>query len=80
MTQFWDHQFTKNGKEIQIGEEKFLDNTMRPIYAQPMHCVHCDKEYVQGRDPRPVGPCPARNDKREAKRLGVDLKDVRGER
>lgn len=69
MSGVWPHQFTKNGKEIQIGEEKFTDNTTRPVYAQPMICVHCHQEYTQGKDGIPPGPCPARNDKREMKRI-----------
>lgn len=69
MSEYWPHQFTKHGKEKLIGEEKFLDNTTRPIFAQPMICVHCHQEYVQGVDAPPPGPCPARNTRREMKRI-----------
>lgn len=65
----WPHQFTKDGKEVQIGEEKFMDNTYRPIMAQPMVCVHCHRKYTQGVDAYPTDLCPARNDKRELKRI-----------
>jgi hypothetical protein len=69
MSDFWPHQFTKSGKEVQIGEEKLTDNVMRPVMAQNMVCVHCGVEFVQGQDSPPLPPCPARNDKREMKRI-----------
>jgi hypothetical protein len=69
MSGTWPHQFTKNGKEYQIGEQPYLDELTRKVMAQPMICVHCHKEYVQGVDPRPLDPCPARSDKREKKRI-----------
>lgn len=69
MSEYWDHQFTKNGKEVQIGEEPFYDNSTRPIMAQPMVCVHCHTEFVQGQQSRPAGPCPARQTKKEMRRL-----------
>ncbi len=69
MSEFWPHQFTKNGREVQIGEEKLYENTMRAIMAQPMVCVHCKVEYTQGKQPRPTGSCPARNTRREMKRI-----------
>lgn len=69
MSDFWPHQFTKDGPEIQIGEEDLYDNTKRPVMAQPMICVHCNQRYVRGKDSQPVGRCPARNDKREMKRI-----------
>lgn len=65
----WPHQFTKRGNPKQIGEEEFLDNTKRPILAQLMVCVHCDVEFIQGQQAQPPGPCPARYDKREMKRI-----------
>lgn len=66
---YWPHQFTKNGSEKQIGEERILDNTIRPVMAQPMVCTHCHVEYTQGVDNQPPGPCPARSTKRELKRI-----------
>ncbi len=58
----WPHRFTKTSAEYE-GENgrKWQD----------MMCVHCDTRYTQGRDPRPVGVCRARNDKETLKRLGV---------
>lgn len=61
----WPHQFTKNGKGYEIAEGK---------YAQTYICVHCINEYTRS----PIGlpnpewtlePCPARNTKREMKRI-----------
>jgi len=69
ISSYWAHQFTKNGPEKQIGEEKIMSNTFRPIMAQPMICVHCHVEYTQMVDNQPPGPCPARNTKRELKRI-----------
>lgn len=65
MSGFWPHQFTKQGRPYQIGENELK----QPIMATPMICVHCMKEFVQGMDVRPPDPCPARNDKREKKRI-----------
>lgn len=61
----WPHQFTKVDKGEQIGE----DDTGTPILAIPMACVHCSAKFIQGREQRPADPCPARNDKREMKRI-----------
>lgn len=60
----WPHQFTKKGKEVQVGE---VDND--PIFAVPMVCVHCNVEYLNGKETRPPDPCPARNKNREMKRI-----------
>lgn len=69
ITDNWPHQFRPNGKEKQIGEQKFTDNIMRPIMAQPMVCAHCGKEYLRGKDSQPQGNCPARSTKKELKRI-----------
>jgi hypothetical protein len=76
VSDFWPHQFTPSGSEVQIGEEPLMSSddgthskTMRPIYAQPMHCVHCGMEYMRGKDAQPVGKCPARQTKAEIKRI-----------
>jgi len=69
MSDFWPHQFTKHGPERQIGEEKLYDNTMRKVMAQPMICMHCHVEFTQGVDAYPTGACPARNTRREMKRI-----------
>lgn len=60
MSEPWPHQFTKNGSPKQGYNGQMW---------QPMVCVHCFKEYVQGLESKPNGPCPARNDKRELKRI-----------
>lgn len=62
MSDKWPHQFTKNGKGYEISEGK---------YAQTYICVHCYQEYVQGfEEPKWVKePCPARDTKREVKRI-----------
>ncbi len=56
----WPHQFTKNGNP-KAG--------FSGVLWQPMVCVHCHKEYTQGFQERPLGRCPARNDKKETKRI-----------
>lgn len=68
---FWPHKFTKLGNEEQIGERDLMDHTRVPIMAQRMVCVHCGIEYVREKDAQPTGQCPARNTKKEMKRLGV---------
>lgn len=56
----WPHQFTKNGRGYELPDGK---------YAQTYICVHCLQEYVQNfQEPLP-DPCPARNTKREMKRI-----------
>ena len=61
----WPHQFTKDGKPTQIGVKEFN----LPVHSTPMICVHCHARFVQGVDGKPPDPCPARNDKREMKRI-----------
>ena len=68
-TRNWQHQFTKTGKEVQIGESTDAEGNRYPKFAVPMICIHCHKEYMNGRDARPPDPCPARNQQRELKRL-----------
>lgn len=62
----WPHQFTKIGEPTKIGEDQF---THDPIMAVRMGCVHCGVEFVAGQTNRPPDPCPARNKKREMKRI-----------
>jgi hypothetical protein len=62
----WPHQFTKKDKPVQIGEDP---ETHDPIMAAPMVCVHCGAEFVAGQTSRPPDPCPARNKKRDMKRI-----------
>jgi hypothetical protein len=69
ISSYWPHKFTKLGNPKQIGEEKIMDNTYRPLMAQPMICVHCHIEFTQGESAPPPGPCPARTTKKELKRL-----------
>lgn len=69
ISDFWPHKFTKDGNEVQIGEEPLYDTTMRPIYAQPMICVCCQVRFTQGKETRPEGACPARTTRKELKRL-----------
>lgn len=73
---YWPHKFAPDGAEVQIGEEKLYDDTMRRVMAQPMICVHCSERYIRGKESQPTGQCPARTDESEAKRLGVDRRDV----
>lgn len=70
-TKNWPHKFTKHGKEVQFGEEKVpgSNNLIQPIYAIPMICVCCHKEFMQNKDPIPPGPCPARTERSELKRI-----------
>lgn len=67
--EYWAHQFTRLGNPEKIGEEQTYMNTTTPVMAQRMVCVHCHVEYVRNKDPQPTGSCPARNTKREMKRL-----------
>ena len=69
ISNYWPHKFTKLGKPKQIGEEKLMGHTTAPIMAQPMVCIHCGAEFVQGEQPPPPGPCPARTTKKELKRI-----------
>ena len=60
----WPHRFTPDGSERKIGEDGGV-----PIFARPMICIDCYKTYVAKLDAKPTEPCPARNTKRELKRL-----------
>lgn len=70
---YWPHKFTRNGNPKQIGEEKLDESqtgaTMVPIMVQPMVCIHCHAEFLQGKESPPPGPCPARSTKAELKRI-----------
>lgn len=63
----WPHKFVKNGPEelMRVPGHQVVD----AIKVVPMICVCCDVRYVQGKDAQPAGPCPARNDKDELRRL-----------
>lgn len=61
----WPHQFTKDGEPKQVNVDELGD----PVMVAPMVCVHCLVKYVSGKDNRPPDPCPARNKKREMKRI-----------
>lgn len=63
----WPHLFTKDGETVQVGE--LADGSHDGIFAVPMRCTHCGAKYLNGKDPRPPDPCPARNKTREMKRL-----------
>lgn len=58
----WPHRFIKRSEPFQGGNGKLW---------QLFSCMFCDKEWVGGRDAKPVGVCPARNDRSELKKLGV---------
>lgn len=62
----WPHQFTKEGRELQVGINQ---ETQAPIFNVPMICIHCHVKYLNGKQARPPDPCPARNKNRELKRL-----------
>jgi hypothetical protein len=57
----WPHVFAKT---------KITKDGPRGL-ANKHICFHCQMEWWD-KNPRPIGLCPARNDKREHKRLGVD--------
>lgn len=67
----WPHKFVKNGPEELIhpkgsdGKEH-IENFIKVV---PMICVTCNIEYTLGKDSIPPGPCPARSDKDELRRL-----------
>jgi hypothetical protein len=58
----WPHQFVK------VGVSKEADNG---DIIQEFICAHCNRRWIAGVDMRPYGKCPARNDKREIGRLGI---------
>lgn len=62
----WPHQFTKDGPPRQVDVDRV---TQDPIMVAPMVCIHCHVKYLNGKDGRPLDPCPARNKKRELKRI-----------
>lgn len=59
----WPHAFAP-------GESRTDDSTGYQITK--MYCTYCHRTYWMNKEPRPVGVCPARNDKSEYRRLGVD--------
>lgn len=63
----WPHKFVKIGPEElhTVPGHQVID----AIKVVPMQCICCNIKYVQGKDPQPAGPCPARNDRDELKRL-----------
>lgn len=67
----WPHKFVKDGKEELFhprgadGQEHVEDY----IKVVPYICIHCHVKYTLGKDAIPPGPCPARTDKQELKRL-----------
>lgn len=63
----WPHRFTRDGKEIKVGEDGGV-----PLFKVPMICIDCHIKYMTRMENKPVGACPARNDRKEYKRLGVD--------
>lgn len=66
----WPHQFTRNGPDELIGEDRDAEgNVTGKRFAVPMICVHCSIAFLNGKDQRPPEPCPARNRKREMKRI-----------
>lgn len=69
---FWPHQFAPFGDPVKIGERHMFDDDtsqMIDVTSRKMRCVHCKITYVQNKDARPPDPCPARNEKREFKRI-----------
>lgn len=54
----WPHAFTRSRSKESDGRE-----------WQEMICTHCHKTYLHGKEPKPAERCPARNDKRELRRL-----------
>lgn len=67
MSEFWPHQFVKIDKEQVIRPEGGTIADIIKIVR--MGCVHCHQEYTHGKEAPPPQPCPARNDKREMKRI-----------
>lgn len=68
----WQHQFAPSGNQKQIGENKdILPDGEHPlkIMSREMYCVHCKQSYWTVVAGPPSGPCPARNKKREMKRI-----------
>lgn len=57
----WPHTFAKKSGEY-VGEFGTI--------WQNMQCTHCGLEYIQGKEPKPIGVCPERNDRDELIRLG----------
>lgn len=63
----WPHKFVKDGKEeLYTPQGGDISTTIKIV---PYICVHCHVKYTLGKDAIPPGPCPARTDKQELKRL-----------
>ncbi len=60
----WPHMFSRTNETKQVSE------TAKGI---KFYCTYCHKEWWQGLDARPLENCPARTDKSEYKRLGVEM-------
>lgn len=56
----WPHNFIKQGGLV-TGDDG--------LPVQPHICIHCHIEWKMGQHPRPIGICPARNDRDELKRI-----------
>lgn len=64
----WPHVF------VRTGETRALPPIDRRIVPGPRmaiknYCRECHKEWWVGLEPRPLEVCPARNDKKERRRL-----------
>lgn len=62
----WPHQFSKDGEPYKVDVDMLTGDS---VMAAPMFCVHCHVKYIAGKENRPPDPCPARNKKRELKRI-----------
>ena len=60
----WPHGFTRTTETKQVSE------TAKGILY---YCTYCNIKWWNGLEPRPLNNCPARTDKSEYTRLGVDL-------
>lgn len=68
----WPHQFTKSGNRKQTGEDQGFkpdgEHALK-LYSEEYYCIHCKQSYWSRQQTPPPPPCPARNKKREMKRI-----------
>lgn len=60
MSSPWPHQFISANKREQVGPNEYIEQ---------MVCIHCNTKWLRGKEYQPSGPCPARTDSREMKRI-----------
>jgi hypothetical protein len=65
----WPHLFVRTEEKQELPLQSSYLLIPGPKYATKHYCRECHKEWWEGKEPRPLEPCPARNDKKEIGRL-----------